>query len=79
MTSSSNWVNDSSTLSVSRPVLVVVLKACVTETKDTAFASNASTILAKSASEREVVDLVDDHHFHLLRRDVGEQALEPPA
>jgi len=37
---------------VSRPMLVVVLKACVMETNETPCASNTSTILAKSASER---------------------------
>jgi hypothetical protein len=39
---------------VSRPIDVVVLNCCVTETKDTSFASKISTILAKSASERDV-------------------------
>jgi hypothetical protein len=33
-------------------MLVVVLKAWVTETKETAFASKMSTILAKSLNER---------------------------
>ncbi len=38
--------------SVSRPIDVVVLNDCVTETKVTPFRSNTSTSLAKSASER---------------------------
>ena len=33
-------------------MLVVVLNACVTDTNDTRWASNSSTSLAKSASER---------------------------
>ncbi len=52
VTSRSNWANDSSTFSVSRPMLVVVLKAWVTETNETPLASKASTILAKSDSAR---------------------------
>jgi hypothetical protein len=35
ITSRSNWANDSSTLSVSRPMLDVVLNDWVTETNDT--------------------------------------------
>ena len=35
ITSRSNWANDSSTLSISRPMLEVVLKGWVTETKET--------------------------------------------
>lgn len=38
--------------SVSRPIDVVVLKDCVTDTKVTLFLSNTSTSLAKSASDR---------------------------
>ena len=52
VTSRSNWAKDSSTLRVSRPMLVVVLKDWVTETKETPCSSNSSTSLAKSASER---------------------------
>jgi hypothetical protein len=40
------------TLRVKRPIEVVVLNCCVTETKDAPLASRISTILAKSASER---------------------------
>ena len=35
-----------------RPIEVVVLNCCVTETNDALLASRISTILAKSASER---------------------------
>ena len=52
VTSRSNWANDSSTFSVSRPIEVVVLNCWVTETNDTPCWSNNSTSLAKSASER---------------------------
>ncbi len=51
VTSRSNWAKDKSTLSVSRPIEVVVLNCCVTETNDTPCASNSSTSLAKSASD----------------------------
>ena len=50
--SRSNWAKDSSMFRVSRPMLVVVLKAWVTEMKETQCASNSSTSLAKSASDR---------------------------
>ena len=52
VTSRSNCANDSSTFRVSRPIDVVVLNCWVTETNDTPCASNNSTSLAKSASER---------------------------
>src|SRR5580693_1904494 len=52
VTSLSNWANDRSTLSVSRPIEVVVLNCWVTETNDTPWASNNSTSLAKSANDR---------------------------
>jgi hypothetical protein len=50
--SHSNWANDSSMLSVRRPIEVVVLNCCVTDTNDALWASRTSTILAKSASDR---------------------------
>ncbi len=52
VTSRSNWANDSRMFSVSRPIDVVVLNDCVTETKVTPLRSNTSTSLAKSASDR---------------------------
>src|SRR5207244_5858852 len=52
VTSRSNWAKERSTLRVSRPIEVVVLNCCVTDTKDTPLASKISTIFAKSASER---------------------------
>jgi len=52
MTSRSNCAKDNRTLRVSRPIEVVVLNCCVTETNDALLASRISTILAKSASER---------------------------
>jgi len=52
VTSRSNWAKESSTLRVSRPIELVVLNCWVTDTKETPRASNTSTILAKSASER---------------------------
>jgi hypothetical protein len=55
MTSRSNCAKDNSTLRVKRPIEVVVLNCCVTETRDAPLVSRISTILAKSASERRVV------------------------
>ncbi|GJD97885.1 hypothetical protein OCOJLMKI_5124 [Methylobacterium iners] len=52
VTSRSNWAKDNRTFSVSLPMLVVVLKACVTDTNETACASNSSTSLAKSDRAR---------------------------
>ena len=51
MTSRSNCAKDRRTLRVNRPIEVVVLNCCVTETKDAALASRISTILAKSAGD----------------------------
>src|SRR5262249_27269987 len=50
VTSRSNWAKDSSTLRVSRPIELVVLNCCVTETNDTPSLSKISTSRAKSAS-----------------------------
>src|SRR5438067_1313324 len=50
VTSRSNWAKDSSTLSVRRPIELVVLNCWVTETNDTAWASKSSTSRARSAS-----------------------------
>ena len=64
-------------LSVNRPIEVVVLNCCVTETKVTPFRSNTSTSFAKSVSERrEPVDLVDDDGVDPAGLDVGQQALQ---
>src|SRR5213080_2750421 len=52
VTSRSNWAKESSTLSVSRPIEVVVLNCWVTETKDTWCRSKTSTMRAKSMSDR---------------------------
>ena len=77
ITSRSNWAKVSRMFSVSRPMLVVVLNDCVTETKVTPCASNTSTSLAKSISERlQAVDLVDHHHVDQPGLDVGQQALQ---
>jgi len=52
ISSRSNWAKDSSTFSVSRPMLELVLNDCVTDMNDTLCVSNSSISLAKSASER---------------------------
>ena len=52
VTSRSNWANDSRTFSINRPIEVAELICWVTDTKDTPWRSNTSTILAKSARLR---------------------------
>ena len=52
VTSRSNCAKDSSTLSISRPIDVVVLNCWVTETKDTCRRSKTSINLAKSVRLR---------------------------
>jgi hypothetical protein len=52
ITSRSNCAKESRMLRVSRPMEVVVLKACVTETKVTPCASKLSTSREKSIRER---------------------------
>src|SRR3954452_10553635 len=66
VTSRSNWANDSSTFRVSRPIEVVVLNCCVTDTNDTLCWSNNSTNLAKSARSRQAVDLIDHNDIDLV-------------
>ena len=67
-------------LSVSRPIEVVVLNDCVTETKVTPLRSNTSTSLEKSISERrQPVDLVDHDHVDQPVLDVGQQPLQAGA
>src|SRR3984957_1446032 len=75
MTSRSNCAKDNRTFRVKRPIEVVVLNCCVTDTKDAPLVSRISTILAKSASER-VSRLVDDHRVDPSRRDVLKQLLQ---
>lgn len=50
--SRSNWAKLSSTLSISRPIDVLVLNCWVTETNDTLCRSKTSMIFEKSISER---------------------------
>src|SRR3954453_4224201 len=64
VTSRSNWAKDNSMLSVSRPMLLVVLNACVTDTNDTPAAFEELNELGK-AGERpgQAVDLIDHYHI----------------
>src|SRR6266481_1659753 len=77
VTSRSNWAKDRSTLSVSRPIEVVVLNCWVTETNDTRWASKSSTSLAKSAKRpRQAIDLIDNDDVDLPGADVLQQSLQ---
>ena len=77
VTSRSNWAKDSRTLSVRRPIEVVVLNCWVTATKETPRASNTSTILAKSVERAgQAVDLVDHHDIDQALIDISQQTLQ---
>ena len=77
MTSRSNCAKDNSTFRVKRPIEVVVLNCCVTETKDAPLASRISTILAKIGERAgQPVDLVDDQGVDPSRGDIVEQLLQ---
>src|SRR5262245_27552631 len=71
----SNWAKDSRTLSVSLPIEVVVLNCCVTETKDTPWASNSSTSLAKSAKERVRRSGLNEGSLEAARETLGAGSL----
>ena len=63
--------------SVSRPIDVVVLNCCVTETKLTPCWSNISIILREvHQRSAEAVDLVDHDAVDHPPLDVGQQSLE---
>ena len=74
MTSRSNCAKDNRTFRVKRPIEVVVLNCCVTDTKDAPLASRISTILTSEIGERagQPVDLVDHDGIDPPRRDVRE-------
>ena len=77
MTSRSNWAKDSSTLSVSRPIEVVVLNCCVTETNVTLLGIEDLDDLGEIGERPgQPVDLVDDDDVDPPRLDVGEQPLQ---
>src|ERR1700680_268269 len=76
-TSRSNWAKDNRTLRVSRPIDVVVLNCCVTDTNETPRASKTSVILAKSLNERVRRSiLLGDHHIDLALGEVGKEPLQ---
>src|SRR5437588_8692485 len=77
VTSRSNWANDSSTFSVSRPIEVVVLNCWVTDTKDTLCRSNSSTKLGKIRQRSgQSVDLVDHDGVDLAGPHVLQEPLQ---
>ena len=77
VTSRSNWAKDSSTLSVSRPIELVVLNCWVTETNDTPSCVEELDEPGKVGERAgQPVDLVDDHDVDPAGPDIGEQALQ---
>src|SRR5271169_6177444 len=73
MTSRSNCAKDNRTLRVRRPIEVVVLNCCVTETNRVEDLDDLGEIGERAG---QPVDLVDDHDIDAPRRDVGEQPLQ---
>ena len=77
MTSRSNWAKESSTFSVSRPMLDVVLKDWVTETKETLMLVEQLDELGEVGKRAgEPVDLVDDDDVDPVGPDLVQQALQ---
>jgi hypothetical protein len=74
--SRSNCAKDKSMLRVSRPMLVVVLNAWVTEMKETPCASNSSTSGEVGKRSRQPVDLIHDDDVDLAGSDIVQQLLE---
>ena len=78
VTSRSNWAKDSSTWSVSRPMLVVVLNDWVTLTKLAPAFSSTSTILGEvGEAAGQPIDLVDHDDVDLAGDNVGQQRFSP--
>src|SRR5262249_24301746 len=77
ISSRSNWANDSRTLSVSRPMLELVLKDWVTDTNETPWGIEQLDELGE-ISERagQPVDLVNQHNVNLARPDIGQELLQ---
>ena len=74
ITSRSNCANDSNTLSVSRPMLDVVLNDWVTETKETPCRRNLHQLGEVGERARQTVDLVDDDDVDLPTRTCSSSA-----
>src|SRR6516225_1780797 len=77
MTSRSNCAKDNRTFNVKRPIEVVVLNCCVTETKRRAPGVEDLDDLGKIGERAgQPIDLVDDHDVDPPRGDVGKQLLQ---
>ena len=80
VTSRSNWANDSSTFSVSRPIEVVVLNCWVTDTKLAPWRVERLDDPGEVGERaRQPVDLVDHDHIDPPGSDVGQQPSAAPA
>src|ERR1700747_3070171 len=77
VTSRSNWAKDNSTLSVRRPIEVVVLNCCVTENERHTLCIEELDQPGKIGERPgQPVDLVDNDDVDPARPDIGEQALQ---
>src|SRR5271166_1621136 len=75
VTSRSNWAKESSTLSVRRPILLVVLNACVTDTNDALRVEDLDDLGEISQRSRQSVD-VDDDYVDLVGTNVVQELLQ---
>src|SRR5271155_1182457 len=77
VTSRSNCAKDSKTLSVRRPIEVVVLNCCVTATKgNLACVEDLDHFGEVGQRSGQAVDLVDDHDIDQFLADVFEQTVK---
>src|SRR5437667_10777227 len=77
ISSRSNWAKDSSTLSVSRPMLELVLKDCVTDYKRHVVGIEQLDELGEiSKRAGQPVNLVNQHDVDRPRPDVGQEPLQ---
>ena len=77
VTSRSNWAKDSSTLSVNRPIEVVVLNCWVTENKGDIISIEQFDQLGEIGKRsREAVDLVDHDDVDLPASDFFQKLLQ---
>src|SRR6266581_3209842 len=76
MTSRSNCAKDNRMFNVKRPIEVVVLNCCVTETKDAPRVEDLDDLGKIGQRAGQPVDLVDDNNIDPPGRDVGKQPLQ---
>jgi hypothetical protein len=76
VTPRSNWAKESSTLSVGRPIEVVVLNCWVTAMNDTRAHRTSPHLGEVGQRAGQPVDLVDHHNLGRTLADICEQSLQ---